>query len=71
MRLQVGRLVGHQGVGRRVRLVEAVAGELLEQVENLVGLALGNVVVLGAALHELLAMFLHHLDFLFAHRAAQ
>ena len=71
VRLQVGGLVGHHGVGRRVRLVETVTGELLQQVENLVGFALGNVVVLGAPLHELLALFLHHLDLLFAHRAAQ
>ncbi len=37
-RLQVCRLVGQQGVGGGVRLVEAVAGELCHQVENLFNL---------------------------------
>ncbi len=33
--LEVGRLVGEERVGRRVRLVEAVAGEVLHQLEDL------------------------------------
>ena len=36
--LEVGRHVGDQGVGRAVRFVEPVAGELLDQSEQLGGL---------------------------------
>ena len=35
MTLQIGGLVGHQRVGRAVRLVEAVAAEIFDQVEDL------------------------------------
>ena len=42
VRLQIRRLVGDPGVGRRVRLVEAVAGEELHQVEDLRGLLLAD-----------------------------
>ena len=38
VRLEPGGLVGDQRIGRGVRLVEAVAGELLHQVENVAGL---------------------------------
>ena len=37
-RLQIRRLVGQQRVGGRVRLVEAVSGELGHQIENLLDL---------------------------------
>ena len=37
VRLQIGGLVGDQRIGGGVRLVEAVAGELLHQLEDLVG----------------------------------
>jgi hypothetical protein len=39
MRLQPGGVIGDQRVGGGVALVEAVAGELVDQVEQLVGLA--------------------------------
>ena len=47
VRLEIRRLVREQRVGRRVRLVEAVAGEELHQVEDLGRLLLGDAV--GAA----------------------
>ena len=40
MGLQIGGLVGQQGISRGVALVETVAGELLHQVEDPVGLGL-------------------------------
>jgi hypothetical protein len=40
VRLQVGGLPGQQGVGRGMALVEAVAGELLDQREHLLRLLL-------------------------------
>ena len=40
MGLEIGRHVGDQGVGRRVALVEAVAGELFDHAEQLAGLVL-------------------------------
>ena len=40
VRLQIRRDEGQIGVGGRVRLVEAVAGELLHQIENLLDLLL-------------------------------
>ncbi len=47
--LEPRRLIRQQRVGRRVRLVEAVPGEVLHQVENLGGLLLVDAVGLGAA----------------------
>ena len=44
MRLQPGGLVGDQRIGGGVALVEAIAGELVDQVEQLVGLACGDAV---------------------------
>ena len=70
MRLQPCRLVGDHRIGRRVRLVEAVLGKLLHQVEELAGqiriLALGR-----SAFHEGLALLGHFLGLLLAHRPAQ
>ena len=71
IRLQIRRLIGHDGVGGGVGLVEAVAGEFLQQVENLVRLGLRDVVPLVAALDERLALLLHLLHLLLAHRPAQ
>ncbi len=42
VRLQVGGLVGHQRIGRRVALVEAVVGELGQQFEDRLGLRLST-----------------------------
>ena len=58
IRLQIRGLIGDDGVGGGVRLVEAVAGEFFQQIENLVRLRGGNVVLLRAALDELLALLL-------------
>ena len=71
VRLEVGGLVGDDGVGGGVGFVEPVAGELLEQVEHLVRLGRADLVLLGAALHEGLALQDHLLELLLAHRAAQ
>ncbi len=49
MRLQVRGLVGDERVGGRVRLVEAVAGELLHQVEERSGLGLRHAVPFRAS----------------------
>ncbi|MET3868693.1 hypothetical protein ABIC20_006002 [Methylobacterium radiotolerans] len=70
VRLQVGSLVGQQRVGRRVALVEAVIGELGEQVEDLVGLGLGQA-ALGAALQEPVALRVHLGADLLAHGAPE
>jgi hypothetical protein len=70
VRLQVGRLVREPRVGRRVRLVEAVPGELLHLVPDLAGLLLVHA-ARGAALQELVHLGGHHLDLLLAHRLAQ
>ena len=71
MRLQIGGLVGQQGVGRRVAFVETIAGELVDQIEQLVGLAGFDVVRGGTALDESRALVVHLLLDLFAHRTAQ
>ena len=71
IRLQIRSLIGDAGVSRGVRFVEAVAGELFQQVEDLVRFALGEVVLLLAALDEDGALLGHFLGFLLAHRAAQ
>ena len=71
VRLQPGRLIGDQRVGGGVALVEAVAGELVDQVEQLVGLGRRDVVVRRAALDEGRALGVHLRLDLLAHRAAQ
>ena len=70
MGLEVGGLVGDERVGGRVRLVEAVAGELGHQVEDVLGLVLGDVVRPGPG-HELAALLFHYLRDLLAHGPAQ
>ena len=56
--LEVGGVVGHVGVGRRVRLVEAVARELVDQLEDVGGFR---------ALHALLDRAGHELGLLLGH----
>ena len=68
--LQVGRVVGHDGIGRAVGFVEAVTGELLDVVEDLPGLLVVDL-VLCRARQELGPLLLHDLDLLLAHGAAQ
>ena len=71
IRLQPRRLIRNDRIGGGVRFVEAVAREFLEQVEHLVRLALGDVVLRATTLHEGLALLLHLFDLLLAHRAPQ
>ena len=48
--LQVGGLIRDDGVGGGVGFVETVAGEFFQQIENLVRLGRGNVVLLMRSL---------------------
>ncbi len=70
MGLKISRLVGQQRVSGGVRFVEAVAGELLHQVEDL-----DNLLFREAALHcafdEALALRRHLFSDLLAHGAPQ
>ena len=63
-------VIREQSVGGGVRLVEAVSGELLHEVEDLSG-GLFLVLVLGGAGHETVALLGHLLRIFFAHGAAQ
>ena len=70
VRLQIRRLIREQRVGRRVRLRKAVAGEVLDELEDLRRLLLRDVVRL-AALDEAGALGRHLRGVLLPHRAAQ
>jgi len=70
VRLEPRGVVREQRIRGRVRLVEAVARELLHQVEDLVRL-LAREAVLRGALGEDLAVLRHFLGLLLAHRATQ
>ncbi len=71
MNLEPARVVRQQRVRGGVRLVEAVARELLHQVEYLVGLVLRNAVGLERARAEFFAVLGHLLELFLAHGAAQ
>ena len=68
--LEVAGLVREQRVRGRVRLVEAVAGEVRQQVEDLAGLLLRQL-VLDGPVHEAIALRGHDLGVLLAHGLAQ
>ena len=70
VRLEPGRLVADDGIGRRMGLVEAVIGELFQKVEDLAGL-LGIYPVGYCAVHELWPFLGHLAGDLLAHGAAQ
>ncbi len=70
MSLQVRGLIRDERIGDRVRLVEAVTGEGLDQGPEILGLLFGRPVLDGAA-KELLRLGLHDLPFLLADRLAQ
>ena len=70
VRLAVGRLVGDQPVRRAVALVEAVAGELLHQLPDALGLGRRRP-PLPAAGDELVALLGHEVAVLLAHGPAQ
>ena len=67
VRLEVRRLVRHDPVGRRVGLVEAVARELLHQLEDALGDLLLDAAPLGTG-EELGALLGHERRDLLAHR---
>ena len=67
--LHVGGLIGDQRVGRGVGLVEAVVGELGDEIENLPGAGFGHVAV-ARALDEGFALLVHLRLDLLAHGAA-
>ena len=69
--LQIGSLVGDYGVGGGVGFVKAIAGELLQQVEDLIRLGRRNVVLLLAALDEGITLLGHLFRLLLAHGAAE
>ena len=69
VRLEVGRLVGDGGVADGVRLVEGVAGEGQDQLEDLLRLPFGVAVALRAS-DKPVAFRAHHLRDLLAHRLA-
>ena len=70
MGLEVGRLVGEIGVGGAVGLVETVLGEVLDLLEDLVGLGRADAPLLGA-LEEVLLLGLHDARDLLPHRLPQ
>ena len=71
MRLQPRRLIGEQRIGRSMALVEAIACEFIDQVEQLIrGLGV-DAIMLAAALDEGIALRVHLRLDLLAHRAAQ
>ncbi len=69
VRLEVRRLVGDRGVADSVRLVEGVAGEGLDEVEDGLGV-LVRVALLARAADEPLPLGAHLLGDLLAHRLA-
>ena len=70
VRLQISRLVGDQRVGSRVRLVEAVAGKLLHEIEQLIRNTPGDALI-NSTFSKDAAMLGHFLGLLFTHRATQ
>ena len=70
MRFQPGGVIGDQRVGGGVGLVEAVTSELVEEVEQFIGLAAPDVVG-GSTGAEALALGGHLGLDLLAHRSAQ
>ena len=70
MRFQVRGVIGEQRVGGGVRFVEAVAGKLCHEIENLFDL-LRREFALRRAFDKALALLRHFFGFLFAHGAAQ
>ena len=71
MRLEPGSLVRQQRVSGGVALVEAVACKLVDQIEQLVGFYLVDIVVCLATIDEALALRIHFSLHLLAHRAAE
>jgi len=70
MRLEISGVISEQRVGRGVRLVEAVSGELGHKIEDPLDF-FGREAALGRALHEALALLGHFFGILLAHRTAE
>ena len=70
VRFQVGSVIGEQRVGGGVRFVEAVAGELGHEIENLFDLFRWEF-ALGCAFDEALTLCRHFFGLLFTHCPAQ
>ena len=70
VRLQPGRMIGDKRVGRRVRLVEAVVGELRDKIEDRSGLPLVDA-ALDRTINEPGPLDFHLRGNLLAHRPAQ
>ena len=71
IRLQICGLIRDDGIRGGVRFVETVAGKFFQHVENLVRFCRRNFIGRRTAFDKRLALLLHFLDLLFAHRAAQ
>ena len=67
---QIGGVVGQQSVGSGVGLVEAIAGKFFHQVENFIGLFLGQA-VFASACPEQQPVLGHFLGLFLAHGASQ
>ena len=70
VRLKIGRLIRQHGISRRVRLIEAVARELLHQVEYVGRGPVGDAPC-GCAADEDLSLLCHLLRLLLTHRTPQ
>ena len=71
MRLEVCCLIANHAVRGAVTLVESVASELFQQVENSAGFFLRNFVRARAALDKIAAFFRHFLFVLLPHRSPE
>ncbi len=70
MRLEPGGLIGEQCIGGSVRLVKAIACELVDQIEQFIGFGRRDVAP-GAAFDETGPLGIHFRLNLFAHGATQ
>ena len=70
VRLEPGRVISHHGIGRRVRFVETVLGELFHEIEQLHG-QLAVDTILRRTVAEDAAMFGHFFGLFLTHRPPQ
>ena len=70
MRLEIGRLIGHQRVGGSVRFIETIAGKFFHQIEQVASLLFRGAVP-ERAVDKNLALLGHLFRILLAHRTAQ
>ena len=71
VRLQETSPVGNEAVASRVRLIESVARESCDLIEDEVGIALIDLVRLGRAFDKNLTLLLHRGRILFTHRTTK